>query len=141
MAQLGTAEAEQFLAERHQGVLVTLKASDGRPQLSNVGYALLDGRVRISVTADRAKTVNAAHDPRVSLHVTSADFWTYVVAEGRAELSPIATEPGDETCRALLELFEAIQGPHPDRTEFFRAMVDQRRQQLSFVPTYLYPTR
>src|SRR3954454_23111416 len=73
----------EFLAENHGGVLVTLKR-DGRPQLSNVGYAYDRdaGVVRVSVTADRAKTRNLARAPRVSLHVTSKDFWTWVVAEG-----------------------------------------------------------
>lgn len=140
MPALSPDDARRFLAERHWGVLVTLKGSDGRPQLSNVGYSLLDGRVRISVTDDRAKTANVRRDPRASLHVTSDDFWTYVVAEGDAELSPIAREPGDDTCRALLELYEATRGqPHPDRDEFFTAMVDDRRLQLSFIPTNLYP--
>jgi PPOX class probable F420-dependent enzyme len=106
-----------------------------------VAYALLDGRIRVSVTASRAKTANVRHDPRVSLHVTSDDFWTYVVAEGRAELSPVAAEPGDDTGRALLELFEAAQGrQHPDRVEFFEVMVRERRQQLSFAISHLYPT-
>lgn len=132
--------ARSFLAERHWGVLVTLK-SDGRPQLSNVAYALLDGRIRVSVTEDRAKTANARRDPRVGLHVTSDDFWTYVVAEGEAELSPVATEPGDATCETLLRLFEAVQGkPHPDPAEFHRAMVGEGRLELSFAPGYLYPT-
>jgi PPOX class probable F420-dependent enzyme len=138
---LSRREAEQFLAQRHWGVLVTLKSSDGRPQLSNVAYVLLGGRIRVSVTASRAKTANVRRDPRVSLHVTSADFWTYVVAEGSAELSPVAAEPGDDTGRALLELFEAVQGrQHPDRAEFFEAMVRDRRQQLSFAISRLYPT-
>ena len=132
-------KARRFLGERHWGVLVTMK-SDGRPQLSNVAYALLDGRVRVSVTEDRAKTANARRDPRVSLHVTSDDFWTYVVAEGEAELSPVAAEPGDDTCRRLLALYEAVRGEGPDdRDEFFGGMVSERRLELSFEPTYLYP--
>jgi PPOX class probable F420-dependent enzyme len=134
------ADAKQFLAERHKGVLVTLKRSDGRPQISNIMYALIDGRVRISVTDTRSKVANVRHDPRVSLYVTSDDFWTYVVAEGTAELSPIATKLGDETCQALLELYETVRGePHPDRSEFYRAMVDERRLQLSFAAERLYP--
>ncbi|HWB72487.1 MAG TPA: PPOX class F420-dependent oxidoreductase [Egibacteraceae bacterium] len=141
MPPLSRADAEQFIAERHWGVLVTLKSSDGRPQLSNIGYALVDGQVRVSVTDARAKTANVRHDPRVSLYVTSDDFWTYIVAEGTAALSPVASEPGDDTCRALLELYETIRAePHPDRDEFFAAMVDQRRLQLSFAIDYLYPT-
>ena len=140
MPPLPPDQALAFLAERHLGVLVTLKRSDGRPQLSNVVYALIDGRVRVSVTRTRAKTANARHDPRVSLHVTSDDFWTYVVAEGDAELSEVASEPGDATCQRLLRLYEAVQGPHPDPQDFHRAMVSEGRLELSFEPRRLYPT-
>lgn len=132
-------EADRFLAERHKGVLATLK-SDGRPQLSNIMYALRDSAVRISVTDDRAKTANVQRDPRVSLHVTTDDFWTYLVVEGNAELSPVAAEPGDETCQALLALYTAVRGEeHPDPDEFFAAMVAERRRELRFTPIHRYP--
>jgi PPOX class probable F420-dependent enzyme len=138
---MSRADAEQFIAERRKGVLVTLRRSDGRPQLSNIMYALIDGRVRISVTDTRAKTANIRHDPRISLHVTSDDFRTYTVAEGTAELSPVASVPGDRTCQELLELYEAVTGrKHPDPEEFFQAMVDDRRRQLSFAIERTYPT-
>ena len=134
-------EAEAFVAEHSRGVLVTLKRSDGRPQLSNVAYALRDGLIRVSVTDGRAKTANARRDPRVSLHVASADFWTYVVVEGTAELTPVARHPGDATCQALLETYEAIRGePHPDPDEFHAAMVADRRLELSFALEHVYPT-
>lgn len=133
--------ARAFVADRHWGLLATIKSSDGRPQLSNVAYAMIDGRIRVSVTDQRAKTKNLRRDPRVSLHVTSTDFWTYVVAEGDAELSPVAAQPGDDTCRALLELYEAVRGePHPDPQEFHEAMVAEGRLQLSFAISNLYPT-
>lgn len=141
MALKSRADAERFLAERHRGALVTLKRSDGRPQISNIMYALVKGRVRISVTDTRSKTANLRHDPRVSLYVTSEDFWTYVVAEGTAELSPVAKEPGDEACQALLEHYETVRAePHPDPGEFYQAMVDDRRLLLSFEVERLYPT-
>ncbi len=141
MPMLSRSDAESFLAQHHWGVLVTLKASDGRPQLSNVAYALLDGRVRVSVTDSRAKTANVRADQRVSLHVTSDDFWTYVVAEGQAQLSPVAADPGDATCRELLELYKAVRGePHDDPDEFFAAMVSEHRLALSFAVDHLYPT-
>lgn len=134
-------EAMAFLAERHWGVLATVKSSDGRPQLSNVAYALLDDRVRVSTTTDRAKARNVSRDPRASLHVTSTDFWSYVVAEGDATLSPVAATPGDATCQALLTLYEAVAGePHPDPDEFHDEMVRQRRVELSFAVEGLYPT-
>lgn len=62
MALKSRADAERFLVERHKGALVTLKRSDGRPQVSNIMYALIDGRVRISVTDTRSKVANLRHD-------------------------------------------------------------------------------
>jgi hypothetical protein len=41
-------------------------------------------------------------DPRASFHVSSRDFWTYAVAEGIADLSPVAGDPGDATVEADL---------------------------------------
>jgi PPOX class probable F420-dependent enzyme len=142
MPWLSEDEARAFVTGHHSGVLVTIKSSDGRPQLSNVVYGVIDGEVRVSVTDDRAKTANLRNDPRVSLHVTSDDFWTYVVAEGTATLSPVAQTPGDATCRRLLEYYEAASGGrHPDPEEFFKAMVDERRLEVSFAMGYVYPTK
>lgn len=140
MPPLTAAAARRFLADRKQGVLVTIRVSDGRPQLSNVLYAVIDDRIRVSVTDSRAKTANLRRDPRISMHVTSADFWTYMVVEGTAELSPVARAPGDETCRQLLETYEAASGQrHPDPDEFFQVMVDERRLEISFAFDRMYP--
>ena len=128
-----------FLAASHHGVLVTLKR-DGRPQLSNIAYAFdaASGRVSVSVTADRAKTRNAARDPRVSMHVTSKDFWSYVVAEGEAELSPVTTDPGDATSDALVAYYREVSGEHPNWDEYRAAMISDRRQVLSFTVSHAY---
>ncbi|GGO85790.1 PPOX class F420-dependent oxidoreductase [Wenjunlia tyrosinilytica] len=119
---------DELLRDRRRGVLVTLKR-DGRPQLSNVAFAYDDiGRViRVSVTDDRAKTRNLRRDPRASFHVASEDFWSYLVAEGTAELTPVAQDPGDATVDELVEVYRAIVGEHPDWDEFRRAMVAERR--------------
>ncbi len=120
------------------GVLATIKA-DGRPQLSNIAYGLDGDVVRISVTAGRAKTKNLQRDPRASLHVTSADFWRWAVAEGRTELSAITAEPGDATGLELLALHDAVQQkPHPNPDEFFAAMVEDRRQVVRLHVERLY---
>ena len=104
------AAAFDYLRPRHHGIVVTLKR-DGRPQLSNVAYALgEDGVVRVSVTASRAKTANARRDPRVSFHVTAPDFWSYVVLEGDAELTPVAARPDDATVDELVTVYRAISG-------------------------------
>ncbi|WP_333761774.1 PPOX class F420-dependent oxidoreductase [Streptomyces sp. IBSBF 2390] len=118
----------ELLSEGHGGVLVTLKR-DGRPQLSNVSHAYdPDERtIRISVTDDRAKTRNLRRDPRASYHVTSADRWAYTVAEGTAELTPVAGDPHDETVEELIRLYREVLGEHPDWDEYRAAMVRDRR--------------
>jgi len=110
----------------HKGVLVTLKA-DGRPQLSNIMYAADGDTIRISITATRAKTRNAQRDPRVSLHVTAPDFWSYAVVEGSADLTPVAADPTDATVDELVALYRSLQGEHPDWDDYRRAMVDDQR--------------
>lgn len=117
-----------LLASGKLGVLATLKR-DGRPQLSSVNYTY-DPRtdvIRMSVTDGRAKTANVRRDPRVSFHVASADGWSYVVAEGRAELSTTATAPADDTVEELIDVYRAIGGEHPDWDDYRAAMVRDRR--------------
>jgi PPOX class probable F420-dependent enzyme len=115
-----------LLSGAHGGVLTTLKR-DGRPQLSNVGYTFAGGVIRISVTDDRAKTANLRRDPRASFYVTAPDFGSYVVAEGVAELTPVAKDPNDATVDELVDVYRSISGEHPDWDEFRTAMVDERR--------------
>jgi PPOX class probable F420-dependent enzyme len=130
--------AFDFAKTRHQGVLVTQKR-DGRPQLSNVAYALTDGVVRVSVTADRAKTANLRRDPRASLYVGRDDFWAYAVLEGDAELSAVTTAPDDATAEELVVLYRAVRGEdHPDWAEFRRAMVQERRLVVRLRVTHAY---
>lgn len=138
MPRLSHDAVRDFLAGHRNGVLITLKA-DGRPQSSNVFYGLLDDRIQISVTDSRSKTRNLRRDPRVSLHVTSEDFWTYLVIEGDAHLGDIAREPGDAACQALLHHYESLAGPHPDHAEFFAAQVAEQRLLLSFAVEHVYP--
>src|SRR3954465_14886685 len=97
------------VAEHRWGVLATIKR-DGRPQLSNVGYAWDDGLIRVSVTADRAKPGNLRRDPRVGLHVSSRDFWAWVAVEGTAELTAVAADPHDATVEALISYYRGSRG-------------------------------
>ncbi len=52
-------QALALVAGQRLGVLVTLRGN-GRPQTSNVVYAVRDGQVRVSLTEDRAKTKTCA---------------------------------------------------------------------------------
>ena len=118
----------ELIAGQRQGVLVTLR-KDGWPQLSNVNYAWYAGEqtIKISTTDDRAKTRNMRRDPRVSFHVTSGDFWSYVVVDGHAELSAVARDPHDAAVEELIGLYRAVQGEHPDWADYRAAMVRDRR--------------
>ncbi|MEU4352888.1 PPOX class F420-dependent oxidoreductase [Streptomyces sp. NPDC023838] len=118
----------KLVAEEKGGVLATLKR-DGRPQLSNVNHAYYpdEGVIKVSLTDDRAKTKNLRRDPRAGYHVTSADRWAWTVAEGVADLSPVAADPHDATVEELVQLYRDVQGEHPDWEEYRRAMVRDRR--------------
>jgi PPOX class probable F420-dependent enzyme len=117
-----------LLGGRNAGVLVTSRR-DGRPQLSNVNYAFdADTQlIRISVTDGRAKVANLRRDPRASFHVSSADFWSYAVADGVADLSPVARGLDDATVSELVDLYRAVKGEHPDWADYRAAMVRDRR--------------
>ena len=128
-----------FVAGRRWGVLTTLKG-DGRPQLSNVGYAYDPQQrlIRVSVTADRAKTRNLQADPRLTLHVSSQDFWSWVAVEGTAELTPVAADPHDATVEELVAYYRGVSGEHPDWDEYRAAMVADRRLVVRFAPEHTY---
>ena len=117
-----------FVAEHHWGVLAAIK-DDGRPHLSNVGYFYDRDAdlVRISVTDTRAKTRYLRADPRVTLHVASQDFWTWVAIEGTADLTPVAADPHDGTVEELVAYYRGVNGEHPDWDEYRQAMVTDRR--------------
>jgi PPOX class probable F420-dependent enzyme len=130
-------EALEFAGERKNGVLVTQKR-DGRPQMSNITYGIVDGVIKISITAGRAKYANLLRDHRASLYVTREDFWAYVVLEGDAELSDISTRPDDPGVDELVDYYRSVVGEHPDWDDYRRAMVDDKRVIVRLKPTHAY---
>jgi PPOX class probable F420-dependent enzyme len=127
-----------FVRERRTGVLTTIRR-DGRPQLSNIVYVVDDtGTIRISVTADRAKTRNLARDPRAARRVSRDDFWAYVVIDATVELAPVAAAPDDPTVDELVELYRSLSGEHPDWSEYRAAMVRDGRLVVRLTPTGAY---
>lgn len=127
------------LASHHQGVLATIKRN-GRPQLSVVGYTFDPGTrlIRVSLTDDRAKTANMRRDPRVSFEVTNAHAFGYVVADGTAELSAVATTSHDAAVEELIDVYRTIRDEHPDWGDFRAAMVRDRRLVLRIAVERLY---
>lgn len=131
-------DAIAFLRTRQHGVIATQKR-DGRPQLSNITYAVDDDDViRVSVTDGRAKTRNLRRDPRASLHVAREDFWAYAVVECDVELLPVAADPTDATVDALVDYYRAVAGEHDDWDAYRQAMVADGRLLLLLTPTHAY---
>ncbi len=127
-------EARAWAATRTHAVLITIRA-DGRAQSSDVVYALDGETLVISVTDDRAKTANMRRDPRVVVHLSEPESWSYVSFDGTVELTPVTTEPGDETSDALCAYYEQVAGkPHDDWDDYRRAMIDEKRLLVRFTP-------
>lgn len=123
---------KDFLAARHHGVLATIRR-DGRPQLSTITYLYDPATATFiaSITETRAKTKNMRRDPRVTFHVGSEDGWSYVVVEGRAELTPPAAAEDDATVEGLVDYYRRASGEHPDWDEYREAMVTDQRVLLT----------
>jgi PPOX class probable F420-dependent enzyme len=127
-----------FVRDRSKGVLTTIRR-DGRPQLSNVMYAVDDaGRPQVSVTSDRAKTRNLLRDPRTCLHVTDETFWQYAVLDGTAHVGEAALDPHDAVADALVEYYRRLQGEHPDWEDYRTSMVRDARRLVTIEATSAY---
>jgi PPOX class probable F420-dependent enzyme len=127
-------EALAFVRRNHKAVLATIKR-DGRPQMSHISYLLDDdGRIKVSVTRDRAKTRNLVRDPRATLSIV-ADAWSdYLVIEGTCEIIDEGALP------VLRHVYEGIRGePHPNWDEFDAAMTRDGRVVLSISIERMYP--
>lgn len=130
-----------LLAARRLGVLATIRR-DGRPQLSTVTYAYDRAAelIRVSITADRAKTRNLRRDPRAVLQASSDEGWSYVVADGAATLSAVAAAPDDAAVDELVALYRSLSGEHPDWDEYRAAMVHDQRLVLRLSVDRVYGT-
>lgn len=93
-------ELVDLLGKQQFGVLATVKRS-GHPHLSTVLYQW-DARervIRVSTTADRVKARQIRANPRVALHVSGPDVWSFAAVEGDAELVETTPEPADGSDR------------------------------------------
>jgi PPOX class probable F420-dependent enzyme len=127
-----------FARTTRQGVLTTIRR-DGRPQISNIIYAIDDdGTVRISVTETRAKTKNVQRDPRASLYVCRDNFWAYVVLDGTVTLSQVTRAPGDAASDELVALYRSLAGEHEDWDDYRAAMIRDGRLVLRLTPLHAY---
>lgn len=127
-------KAISWSSNTHHGVLITLR-KDGRPQSSDIAYAVIGGKFCISATETRAKTKNLLRDNRAVMHITSPETWSYISFDGVAEITQTAQQLEDPVCKELATVFTAVQKKeHPDWNEFNRAMINDKRLVIRFVP-------
>ncbi|MEU4762322.1 TIGR03618 family F420-dependent PPOX class oxidoreductase [Actinosynnema sp. NPDC023794] len=103
-------ELVDLLDAQRFGVLATVKRS-GHPHLSTVLYQwdAKERVIRVSTTADRLKARQIRADPKVSLHVSGPDVWSFAVVEGDAELVETTDGPDLEPDRRLTITFTATR--------------------------------
>jgi PPOX class probable F420-dependent enzyme len=137
LRSLGHDERLAHLAARTSGVLATINAN-GYPHLSTVIYAWDPNAqlIRVSTRDQRAKVKNAAGNNHGALFVEGPDRWSFVVAEGDVELSPISTEPGDATGRELLGIFP--QADAAAEADFLSEQVAEQRLVIRLHATRIY---
>jgi PPOX class probable F420-dependent enzyme len=126
-----------FASARNFGVLGTIRR-DSRPQLSNIMYVVVGGDFRISLTEMRAKTKNLRRDPRCTLYVPGDDHWNFVVLDGEASLTDVASVPDDDTVEQLVDYYRRGTGEHPDWDDFRATMVRDQRLLATLRPTTAY---
>jgi PPOX class probable F420-dependent enzyme len=115
-------KARDFLRVNHRGIVATMRP-DGRPQMSVVAIGLdAEGRAVISSREPTYKVRMIRRDPRVSVCVTSGDYWRWIQIDGTATLLPLP-----EAMEPLVEYYRGINGEHPDWDDYRRAMVEEER--------------
>jgi PPOX class probable F420-dependent enzyme len=124
------AELLDFVRPRHRAVLLT-RRTDGGPQASPVTCGVdAEGRIVVSTYPERAKTRNAARDPRVAVVVLSDEFdGPWVQVDGTAEVLE-----GEAAVEPLVDYYRVIAGEHPDWDEYRAAMRRQGKALLRLTP-------
>ena len=127
--QVGLDELGEFVADRHQGLLITTR-DDGGVQASPVTCGWSDGEILIATYPSRAKTVNAKKRPEVSIVILSDEFnGAWVQIDGTAQVLDVP-----EAVEGLVEYFRCIAGEHSDWDEYREAMVQQGKSLIRITP-------
>ena len=130
----------EFTGRNHNAVLTTFRRN-GAAQMSVVTVGPYRDGVAFTTTAERAKLANLRRNPRCSLLVSQADWWGYVVLEGRARVMSADNTDADELRLALRDVYRSASGKeHPDWDEYDQAMRDDRRSAVIVVPEHIYGT-
>ncbi|HTL85252.1 MAG TPA: PPOX class F420-dependent oxidoreductase [Acidimicrobiia bacterium] len=114
--------ALRFVAENHHAILATARR-DGKPQLSPIACAVVDGKIVISSRETAIKVKNLRREPYASLCVLNDGFFgAWVQVEGPAEIVSLP-----DAMDGLIEYYRQISGDHPDWDDYRAAMQREQR--------------
>jgi len=114
----------EFLDEPYFGIVTTLRA-DGSPQSTMVWVERDGDTVSFNTAYGRAKPSNLERDPRVSVLVSSPDFYHWIAVDGRAELT---TDGAEEQIDRLSRKYDGKPWEYVD---------GQRRVKVRVVPEHV----
>ncbi len=135
-----TKKALEFLSKNHMGVLTTHRKGGGL-QMSIVTCGPYRDGVAFTTRGGLAKLANLRRDPRCALLVSKADWWGYVVLDGKATILSSENTPAGELRIALRDVYRAAAGKeHPDWEDYDRAMVKDKRVVIIVAPEQVYGT-
>ena len=132
------ADAQRFLSQHHQGVLVT-RRHDGSLQMSLVSPGVdAAGRAIISTRETAYKTKNIRRDPQVSLCVFTEAFHgsRWIQINGKADILSLP-----DAMRPLIDWHRQLKGEHPNWDDYRRTMEQQRRVLLCITMESVGPQR
>jgi len=132
-------QIEQFIHDNPQGVLTSFRRN-GMPQLSIVTVYPRDGGVGISITENRVKFKNLVRDPRCSLLISHADWWSgFLVFEGKAELTHSGNTDAEKLRMARRHIFSATtRRRSADWDDYDRITDDDKRVAMVLRPEHVY---
>jgi PPOX class probable F420-dependent enzyme len=134
-------QIEQFIHDNPQGVMTSFRRN-GMPQLSIVTVYPRDGGVGISITETRIKFKNLLRDPRCSVLISHADWWSgFLVFEGTAELTHSGNTDPEALRLARRHIFSATtRRRSADWDEYDRIANDDKRVAMLLRPSHVYGT-
>jgi PPOX class probable F420-dependent enzyme len=132
-------QVEQFIHDNPQGVLTSFRRN-GMPQLSIVTVYPRDGGVGISITETRMKFKNLLRDPRCSVLISHADWWSgFLVFEGKAELTHSGNTDPDTLRMARRHIFSATtKRRSADWDGYDRIANEDKRVAMLLRPDHVY---
>ena len=132
-------QIEQFIHDNPQGVMTSFRRN-GMAQLSIVTVYPRDGGVGISITETRAKFKNLLRDPRCTVLISHADWWSgFLVFEGRAEMVYSGNADPEKLRMARRHIYSATtRRRSADWDEYDRITEADKRVALIVRPEHVY---